>query len=342
MLYATTRSKMDTYTAHRALHDDRSPDGGFFVPFKMPFYDKNQLAELVCNGFSETVSQILSHFFTSRITAWDIDCCIGKTPAKIIPASRRILLAKLWNNPQGDYSYIEGKLYERLCEGKMIEPIANWGKIAIRIAVLFGIYNLLRKAEIESFDVSVISGDFSTPMAVWYAREMGLPVGMIICACNENSAPWDFIHRGELNTGLSKTCSITSELDVPLPENLERLIYGCFGIDEVVRYQEKAQRRGIYQIRPDMQAKLSTGLFVSVVGKDRIEPLINSVYRSNNQILDPYTAVSYGSLQDYRAKTGESCSTVILWDKSPMQFSANVENATKLSKAEIQNYVDSF
>ena len=51
MLYATTRSKMDTYTAHRALHDDRSPDGGFFVPFKMPFYDKNQLAELVCNGF---------------------------------------------------------------------------------------------------------------------------------------------------------------------------------------------------------------------------------------------------------------------------------------------------
>ena len=342
MLYATTRSKMDTYTAHRALHDDRSPDGGLFVPFKMPFFNKKQLAELVSNGFGETVAHVLNHFFASRITAWDIDCCIGKNPAKIIPASRRILLAKFWDNPQGDYSYIENKLYERLCDGKTTEPISNWGRIAIRIAVLFGVYNLLQKAEINSFDVSVISGDFSTPIAVWYAREMGLPVGMIICACNENSAPWDFIHRGELNTGLSKSSSITSELDVSLPENLERLIYGCFGVDEVIRYQEKVQRKGIYQLRSDMQMKLSDGLFVSVVGKDRIEPLINSVYRSNNQILDLYAAVSYGSLQDYRAKTGESCCTVILWDKSPIQFSANIENATKLSKTEIQNYVDSF
>lgn len=342
MLYATTRSKMDTFTAHRALHDDRSPDGGFFVPFRMPWFETDQLADLVKNGFSDTVSQIINLFFSGNITAWDIDCCIGKNPVKIIPASRRILLATLWNNPHGSYAYIETKLFERLCDGRPQIQISNWAKIAIRIAVLFGIYGLLRKAELETFDVSVTSGDFSTPIAVWYAKQMGLPVGMILCACNENSAPWDFIHRGELNTSLSKANSITTEMDVPLPENLERLIYSCFGIDEVKRFVEKKHCNGVYQIRPDMLAQLNVGLFVSVVGKDRIAPLINSVYRSNNQILDPYTAVSFGGLQDYRAKTGESCYTVILWDKSPMQFSATVEEATKLSEKEIQDYLNSF
>ena len=342
MLYVTTRSKLDTYTAHRALYDDRSPEGGFFVPFRMPFYDQGQLSDLICNGFSDTVAQVLNQFFSSRITPWDIDCSIGKNPVTIFPASRRILLARLWNNPQGEYGYIENKLYELLCSGEKPEKIANWAKIAIRIAVLFGIYNILNKAQIDTFDISVASGDFTTPMAVWYARQMGLPVRMILCACNESSAPWDLIHRGELNTAISKSTSVTAELDASLPENLERLIYSCFGINEVNHYLEKVQSKGIYQLRPDMIQQLNSGMFISVVSKDRIEPLLNSVYRSNNHILDPDTAVSYGSLQDYRAKTGDSCCTVLLWDRSPMQFASTVESATKVSRADLTEYLNSF
>ena len=79
MLYATTRSKTDTYTAHRTLFEDRAPDGGFFVPFRMPNVDIQSLKE---NSFSEAVAEILNVFFSTGITAWDVDCCIGKSAAK--------------------------------------------------------------------------------------------------------------------------------------------------------------------------------------------------------------------------------------------------------------------
>ena len=338
MLYATTRSKTDTYTAHRTLFEDRDPDGGFFVPFRLPNADIQALQE---KNFSEAVADILNIFFSTGITAWDVDCCIGKSAVKIISMPHRVLLAHLWNNPNGEYDYICRKLYEKLC-GKETASVTDWANVAIRISVLFGVFAMLYKMGIEKFDLTVNTGDFSIPMAAWYARRMGLPIGTIICACNDNSAAWDFIHRGELNTAVSTVKTATPELDVANPFGVERLIFETFGLEEVKKYVEATHRGRIYQIRPDMTQTIGQGLFVSVVGKDRIEAVMNSVYRSNNCILDPYTAVSYGSLQDYRAKTGESWPTVLLWEKNPVHHLASVQSATGLTKNEIQQIINQF
>lgn len=336
MLYATTRSKTDTYTAHRTLFEDRAPDGGFFVPFRMPKADMQSMKE---KSFSEAVAEILNIFFSTGITAWDVDCCIGKSAAKIISMPHRVLLVHLWNNPKGDYGYICGKLHEKLC-GKETGAVTDWANIAIRISVLFGVYTMLHKMGIDQFDLTVNTGDFSIPMAAWYARKMGLPIGTVVCACNDNSAAWDFIHRGELNTAMSTVKTATPELDVSNPYGVERLIYESFGIEEAKKFLEASTRNRIYQIRPDMTQTIGQGMFVSVVGKDRIEAVMSSVYRSNACILDPYAAVSYGSLQDYRAKTGESCPTVLLWDKSPVHSLPLAQNATGLTKNETEKLIN--
>ena len=332
MLYATTRSKTDTYTAHRALMEDKAPDGGFFIPFRMPMVQSDKLKDCT---FSDAVAEILNLFFSTGITPWDVDCCIGKSAANILAMPHRVLLVQLWNNLKGDYTYLCDKLYEKLC-GDKPGAITNWASIAIRIAILFGISALLSKMGFDSFDLTVNTGDFSVPMAAWYGRKMGLPIGTIICACNDNSAAWDFIHRGEMNTAMTLVQTATPQLDVANPVGVERLIYETFGIDEVKKYLDATAHKRTYQIRPDMVHKISQGMFVSVVGKDRIEAVVSSVYRSNNCVLDPYAAVSYGSLQDYRAKTGESCPTVILWEKNPTQSLPVVQNATGLTKYEIE------
>ncbi len=336
MLYATTRSKTDTYTAHRALWEDRTPDGGFFVPFRMPAVDIQKVKE---GSFSDAVADFLNLFFSAGLTAWDIDCAVGKSAVKIIAMPHRVLLAQFWNNPQGEYAYICYKLFEKLCSGK-VGTVTNWAGIAIRISVLFGIYALTYKMGINSFDLTVNTGDFSTPMAAWYAKKMGLPIGTIVCACNDNSAAWDFIHRGELNTAMTEVKTLTPELDVSNPFGIERLIYEVFGIEEVKKYLLASEHRRLYQIRPDMMDQISRGMFVSVVGKNRVEAVVSSVYRSNQCVLDPYTAVSYGSLQDYRAKTGESCPTVLLWDSNPAHHMTVVQNATGLKKTEIEKIIN--
>ena len=74
MLYATTRSKADTYTAHRVLTSDRAPDGGLFVPFRMPTVDIDKTR---AGSFGDAVAQVLNLFFSTGITSWDVECCIG-------------------------------------------------------------------------------------------------------------------------------------------------------------------------------------------------------------------------------------------------------------------------
>ncbi len=39
MLYITTRNLHDAYTAHRAITSERCPNGGCFVPFRLPYFD---------------------------------------------------------------------------------------------------------------------------------------------------------------------------------------------------------------------------------------------------------------------------------------------------------------
>ena len=46
MLYLTTRTIHDTYTAARTLPEDRCPDGGFFVPMTFPQFRKNEIKKL--------------------------------------------------------------------------------------------------------------------------------------------------------------------------------------------------------------------------------------------------------------------------------------------------------
>lgn len=338
MLYATTRSKTDTYTSYRTLHEDRAQDGGFFLPFKLPKFDADQIVSFKNHSFGETVAEILNIFFSAGLTGWDVDCTIGKAAAKPIFMSHRVILVQLWNNPACNYQYICEKLFSKLTKDEGCTP-TNWAKIAVRISVLFGIFSQLSSA-CNSFDISVASGDFSVPMAAWYARQMGLPIGTIVCACNENNAPWDFIHRGEMNTGITVVHTLTPELDIANPEELERLIFGTLGFEQTAKYVEVSSRKGVYQIRPDMVKDINPGIFVSVVGRERIETVINSVYRSNQCILDPVTAVAYGGLQDYRAKTGESNPTVLLWDNNPVRDYKLVNRATGLNQDEIEKIIN--
>lgn len=337
MLFATTRSKTETYTAHRVLHADTAPDGGFYLPYRMPVLEKSQILRMREQSFSQSVAQILNLFYGTEYTAWDIDCCIGKNAADMVNGNQKVFLLKLWDNPNADVSYIANRLYDKICDGKPEKSLTNWARISIQIAIIFGSYSLLSQQEISSFDIAVNSGDFSLPMAAWYARYMGLPVGNIICACNENSAPWDFLHRGEMNTGLSVVSTDTPELDIATPDGLERLIYAALGFDEAQRYVDIMTKKGTFRVHPDLLPTINKGMFVSVAGKGRAESVITSVYKSTGIILDPYTAISFGSVQDYRAKIGEINPTLLLWGKSPAGFFPTVQKATGLNQAEIEN-----
>lgn len=307
MLYITTRENRDAYTAARTLAMYTAADGGYFVPFRIPVFSQVQLSELGQKSFGENVADILNVFFPAHLSGWDVDFAIGRNPVKLVTMNHRLVIAELWNNPQRSFAYAEKKLNACLTHQKTPQ-LTDWAAVAIRIAVLFGLFGELMQAEALSedqmIDVAVPAKDFSVPMACWYAREMGLPIGTIICGCDEESGFWDLVCRGEYNSAVMRQ----------MPNGLERLIQGTLGCREVNRFLSCNAGRKLYALTEESHDAIRKGLFAAVIGKARIDSVISSLAKSSSYVMEPNTALSYGALQDYRAGNSESRMTLLLSD----------------------------
>lgn len=329
MLYISSRSKTDSFTAHRTLCADRTPDGGVFIPYKIPEFSGRDLRRMKEEPFGQIVATVLNRFFSCNLTAWDVEICAGKIPYRVKEISHRLLTVECFHNPAGDYDYMEEHLYKRMTGKEAREQVTSWARIAIRIAVIFAVFAALPESD-GKYDISVNTVDFSDPMAAWYAKKMGLPIRMIICSCGDNSALWDLIQRGEMNTAVafSKTQK---------PDQVEGLVYQILGCDGANRLSEISSKKGVFRlVQEDMEA-LTDGFTAAVVGKVRIASLIRSVYRTNHCFITDSAAIAFGGLQDYRAGTGESRKTLIFMDKSPTQQAAFIASATGVSENEVLN-----
>lgn len=342
MLYVTTRDKTDVYTAYRTLGQNRGEDGGFFVPFQMPKLDREQIEKVKENTFGQNVADILNLFFNARLDGWDVDFCIGRYPTKLVSMSHRIVFAEVWHNPDLDFARLVRNLTSRIrgTEDTIGEP-TNWAGIAVRIAVLFGVFGeLLRVNMVEidqPVDVAVPSGDFTVPMAAWYAREMGLPIANIICGCNDNGGIWDLLHHGQIHTDAIASKTLTPAGDHTVPPDLERLIFGTMGIDETARFLKACSSGRIYTPPESRFEDLRKGMYAGVVSGSRMESIIRSFYNTSTYMMDPYSALAYCSLQDYRTRYAETRTAVVLSEKSPIHAAPIVAKALGISTEELSD-----
>lgn len=316
MLYITTRDNQEIYTAQRTLRENRGKEGGFYLPFRFPLLSKEECSRLLEKPFNACVAEVLNRLLNTQLTGWDVDFCIGRYPVRLERVGHRIFLAESWHNPEWKYARLEKNLSAQFCD--LQSSPTNWGKIAIRIALLFGIYGEIRRSGVETADISFVSGDFSGPISARYARKWGLPVGNIICCCNENSTLWDLICHGQMRTDVLAVETCIPEADVTLPDNLERLIYECGGTEEVRRYLTACRAGTMYCPTDGILPKLRNGMYVSVVSSHRLETTIPNVYKSHQYLMEHNTALAYAGLQDYRARTGEMRTAVVMADYSPI------------------------
>ena len=309
MLYTSTRDEKEVFTAARTLASDFAPDGGLFAPFRFPAGSAAEIRSLSELSFGENVARVLNLFFSAGLTGWDVDFTIGRVPVKLFHMNHRLTVAELWHNPGGDYAHMEQKLYERIRLSDSTRMPTDWAKVAIRTAVLFGVFSLLIKENIvkmtKPLDLAVSADDFTLPMAVWYGRKMGLPIGNVACGCGMNSGLWDLLKRGECNTGA-------------VPEALrigqERLIRETLGSKAAFAYSQKSEAGRMYMVAEEDLERLRTGIFAAVVGSNRTRTLSGAVMKSNGYRLSEDAVLAYGALQDYRSGITEGRGALILSD----------------------------
>lgn len=345
MLYVTTRTKDDAFTAARSMNLDRGPDGGLFIPFHLPVFARQDITALGEKSFGQNVADILNLFFSTKLSGSDVDMAIGRMPVRHETMNFRIIVSELWHNADRRFSRVVEILAERIHpDGQIIGPPSNWVQTAVRIAVLFGVFGELQKAgEVRAdspVDIAVPTGDFSMPMASWYARKMGLPIGTIICGCNENRAVWELLHRGQMDTGVLAVSTNTPEDDYAIPPDLERLICESCGQEEAGSFFFSCGEGGTYAPSDVNCEAIRRGMFAAVVSKDRVSSIIPSVYRTNQYVFEPYAALAYGALADYRARKGLSNRALILCERDPRRYSETISKA--ITSAELKKWLDNL
>ncbi len=327
MLYLTTRDPHDTYTTARTLAGDTAPNGGLYIPFKLPTVS---CQELKTKSFGEAAADILNVFFSTKLTGREVEFSVGRYPLRLHSMSQSVLIAQLWRNLDGSYEKMEKRLFDKL-QGDYTAKVTNWPRIAIRIAVLCGVFSeLLRENTVDAehpIDMALPSGDFSITMAAWYGREMGLPIRQIVCCTENNSEVWNLLHLGEMRTSGSRV-------------ELERLICSALGVAESFRYSTVCQTNGIYALKPDKAEKLRKGMFCGVVSHDRRDQTISNVYHTNACLLEPEIAGAYSALMDHRAKTGEKRKALLLEDHNPADRASQIAKAMHITEAELKKLLE--
>ena len=305
MLYITTRSNRDAFTAYKTIVNDSPCDGGFYVPFQIPFFTEDEIGKLGENTFSQTVAELLNRFFSARLNSWDIECCIGRNPIKIIKMIHGVSVAELWHNLGADYAYFSENVYQLLGKDARLDHTTQWPDIAIRIAVLFGLFGELTRSGTVSvehkIDISVNADNCAMFTAVLFARRMGLPIYNIVCCCHEDSPVWGFIRKGVISNA-AKTYQVV----------LEYLIFATFGHDEAAAFAQAYCDKRVYSVADTELPLLNAGLFTAAVSASRIPSVTSSVLSTDNYLLHTDAAFAYGGLQDYRASTGENRTALIL------------------------------
>lgn len=345
MLYVTTRIKQDAFTANRALAENRGPEGGFFLPMRMPKFDASQIMELGNKSFSQNMADIVNLLFGSELDSWGMEFAVGRYPVKLVRLSARELVAETWHNPLWRFERLAIGVEKAIRQSDQVssQP-SDWLMIASRIAVLFGVFGeLIHDGAVsaeKTMDVAVPSGNFSAVMAAWYAREWGLPIGTIVICCNENGGIWNLLNKGEIRTDAVSVRTDTPACDYTVPTDLERLICAALGQAEVLRFCETCRKGGVYYLEKPQTERLRRGVQVSVVGGSRMESTIGNLYRTIGYITDPYTALVYSGLADYRARTGESRPALILSDESPAHSLGVVSRCLGLTPAELKKRID--
>lgn len=219
-------------------------------------------------------------------------------------------------------------LRERLAAHKLQFSSANSmniGRLVPQIVYYVYAYaQLVKTGQIqagEAVNFAVPTGNFGNILAAYYAKQIGLPVGKLICASNENNVLTDFFKTQVYDKKRSFKVTSSPSMDILVSSNLERLIFHLLGnsAEKTADLMKSLNQHGQYELTDFDPAILE--LFAAEYATEvETAAEIKRVYEASDYIEDPHTAVASAVYQKYRTATGDETTTVIASTASPYKF----------------------
>ena len=208
----------------------------------------------------------------------------------------------------------------------------NWGRVLPQIVYYISAYcDLIRDERLQpgqTINVCVPTGNFGNILAAYYAAEMGVPIGQLICASNRNSVLTDFIRTGEYDRNRNFYNAMSPSMDILISSNLERLLFSLSQDTAQVRAcMEQLSAHGRYQVGAQVRERMQKRFRGYCCDDGETQRTIRRVYEEQGYLIDTHTAVAFSALEQYRAETGDDTPCVVVSTASPFKFCDSVLGA---------------
>ena len=172
----------------------------------------------------------------------------------------------------------------------------NWARLVAQVVYYFAGYFQATRDDRDQVSFAVPSGNFGNVCAGHVARMMGLPIGRLIVATNENDVLDEFFHSGRYRVRAAAETHETSSpsMDISKASNFERFVCDLLGRD-TSRTRElfgaAITRAGGFALDRATLARCTEFGFVSgrSTHADRLAT-IRQVWQEHHDLIDPHTA----------------------------------------------------
>lgn len=206
----------------------------------------------------------------------------------------------------------------------------NWGRLLPQ--VVYYVYAYLQQVEQgrvqmgQPVNFVVPTGNFGNILAAYLAGEMGLPVGKLICASNQNCVLTEFLQTGRYDRNRPFYTTISPSMDILISSNLERLIYLLSGGDDALvrRLYGQLTKDGTFTVDGALLERLRAQFAAGCATDDETADTIRAVFERYGYLCDTHTAVAVKVYRDYCRDTGDTTPTVVVSTASPYKFAGSV------------------
>ena len=198
----------------------------------------------------------------------------------------------------------------------------NWARIIAQAVYYF--YTYFQTQDKRPINFSVPTGNFGDVYAGYLSKKMGLPINKFIVATNKN----DILHRAISNGNYeAESVSETNSpsMDIQIASNFERLIYDLNDCDdnETSTIMHGIKKKGKYIIPKDKMEKINKDFLSASMSEEEILDTIKEVHIKYNIILDPHSAIGFGSLN----KVNLEGNNIVLATAHPCKFPEAIEKS---------------
>jgi threonine synthase len=170
----------------------------------------------------------------------------------------------------------------------------NWARIIAQSVYYFYVYFLINNNKQINF--SVPTGNFGDVYAGYLSKKMGLPIGKLIVATNQN----DILHRAITNGKYEAETVVETtspSMDIQIASNFERLIYDLNNQNdmETSKIMSDIKKNGKFIISKEKLSKIKKDFLSAKINEAEVFKIIKETYEKYRVILDPHTAIGFGA-----------------------------------------------